>query len=31
MISYRDFIRDALPPEWHELVFYENARMLFRL
>jgi predicted TIM-barrel fold metal-dependent hydrolase len=31
MISYRGFIRDALPPEWHELVFHENARMLFRL
>ncbi|HVL14471.1 MAG TPA: amidohydrolase family protein [Gemmata sp.] len=31
MGSYRDFVADAIPPEWHELVFEENARILFRV
>lgn len=30
MAAYRDFIAEALPEEWHELVFEENARTLFR-
>jgi uncharacterized protein len=31
MISYRDFIAESVPPEFHELVFEENARLLFRV
>ncbi len=31
MPAYRDFIFEALPTEWHELVFEENARVLFRV
>ena len=31
MLPYRDFIRDAVPPEYHEAVFEENARLLFRV
>ena len=31
MAAYREFIREAVPPEHHELVFEENARRLFRL
>ena len=31
MIPYRDFIREAILPEYHDLVFDENARVLFRL
>lgn len=31
MIAYRDFISDAVPGEFHELVFEENARTLFRV
>jgi predicted TIM-barrel fold metal-dependent hydrolase len=31
MIPYRDFILDAVPPEYHEQVFEENARVLFRI
>ena len=31
MIAYRDFILDAVPPEYHESVFEENARVLFRI
>jgi predicted TIM-barrel fold metal-dependent hydrolase len=31
MPAYRDFVRDAVPPEYHEQVFEENARLLFRL
>lgn len=30
MPAYRDFICDAIPPEFHDLVFEENARRLFR-
>lgn len=30
MVSYRDFIAEAVPPEFHELVFEENAKVLFR-
>ncbi len=30
MTAYRDFILDALLPEWHGLVFEENAHVLFR-
>jgi predicted TIM-barrel fold metal-dependent hydrolase len=30
MSAYRDFIFEALPTEWHDLVFEENARTLFR-
>ncbi len=31
MSAYRDFIFDAIPPEFHEMVFEENARVLFRM
>jgi predicted TIM-barrel fold metal-dependent hydrolase len=31
MPAYRDFIRQAVPEEYHECVFEENARRLFRL
>ena len=31
MKNYRDFIREAVPEELHDLVFEENARRLFRL
>jgi predicted TIM-barrel fold metal-dependent hydrolase len=31
MAAYRDFVRDAVPPEYHEMVFEENARVLFRV
>jgi len=31
MVAYRDFILNAIPPEFHEQVFVENARLLFRL
>jgi predicted TIM-barrel fold metal-dependent hydrolase len=30
LAAYRDVIRAAIPAEWHELVFTENARLLFR-
>ena len=31
MLPYRDFIREAVPPQYHEEVFEENARVLFRI
>lgn len=31
MTAYREFIKEAVPPEFHEMVFDENARRLFRL
>jgi predicted TIM-barrel fold metal-dependent hydrolase len=31
MAAYREFVREAVPAEYHELVFQENARVLFRL
>jgi predicted TIM-barrel fold metal-dependent hydrolase len=31
MIPYRDFALEAVPPELHEQVFEENARVLFRI
>jgi predicted TIM-barrel fold metal-dependent hydrolase len=31
MPAYREFIKEAVPPENHEQVFEENARRLFRL
>jgi predicted TIM-barrel fold metal-dependent hydrolase len=31
MPAYRDFVRAAVPAEFHECVFEENARRLFRL
>jgi predicted TIM-barrel fold metal-dependent hydrolase len=31
MPAYRDFVRAAVPEEYHECVFEENARLLFRL
>lgn len=31
MTCYRDFIRAAIPVEYHEATFVENARRLFRL
>lgn len=31
MPAYRDFVRELVPPELHECVFEENARLLFRL
>lgn len=30
MAAYRDFIRTAIPPLYHSLVFEDNARTLFR-
>ena len=31
MTAYREFVKDAVPPEHHAQVFEENARVLFRL
>jgi predicted TIM-barrel fold metal-dependent hydrolase len=31
MPAYREFVREAVPPEYHDCVFEENARLLFRL
>jgi hypothetical protein len=31
MVSYRDFIATAVPAEYRELVFEENAKFLFRI
>jgi uncharacterized protein len=31
MTSYRNFIREVIPPEFHEDIFVENAQKLFRL
>lgn len=31
MLPYADFLREAVPPEFHEAVFEENARLLFRI
>jgi|SRR5579883_217395 len=31
MTAYREFIKEAIPAEFHEQVFEENARLLFRL
>jgi predicted TIM-barrel fold metal-dependent hydrolase len=31
MAAYREFIKEAVPAQWHEQVFEENARRLFRL
>src|SRR5436305_120532 len=31
MPAYRDFVRAAVPGEYHDCVFEENARLLFRL
>jgi predicted TIM-barrel fold metal-dependent hydrolase len=31
MPAYRDFVREAVPAEYHDCVFEENARRLFRL
>ena len=31
MAAYRDFAREAIPAEFHDCVFEENARRLFRL
>ena len=31
MTAYREFVKEAVPPEFHDLVFEENARRLFRL
>lgn len=31
MAAYREFIREAVPGQWHAQVFEENARLLFRL
>ncbi|MFM8272813.1 MAG: amidohydrolase family protein, partial [Gemmata sp.] len=31
MTAYREFVRRAIPPEFHGQVFEENARHLFRL
>jgi hypothetical protein len=30
MTAYRDFILEAVPSDYRELVFKENARVLFR-
>lgn len=31
MAAYREFVREAVPAEYHGLVFEENARVLFRV
>jgi uncharacterized protein len=31
MLPYRDFIASVIPPECHEMVFLENAAVLFRV
>jgi predicted TIM-barrel fold metal-dependent hydrolase len=31
MAAYRDFIASVIPPLYHEQIFLENARLLFRL
>ena len=31
MAAYREFVREAVPPECHEMVFEETARRLFKL
>ena len=31
MTAYREFVREAVPAEWHEMVFEETARRLFKL
>ena len=31
MSAYRDFAREAIPAEFYDCVFEENARRLFRL
>ena len=31
MPAYRDFVRDAVPQDLHDMVFEENAKVLFRL
>lgn len=31
MAAYREFVREAVPAEYHGLVFEENARVLFRM
>ena len=31
MPPYRNFVRDAMPPEYHDAIFEENARVLFRV
>jgi predicted TIM-barrel fold metal-dependent hydrolase len=31
MTAYREFVKRAVPDEFHELIFEENARRLFRL
>ncbi|HSQ58289.1 MAG TPA: amidohydrolase family protein [Gemmata sp.] len=31
MRAYREFIFDATAPEWHQLIFEDNARTLFRI
>lgn len=31
MAAYREFVREAVPAEYHGLVFEENARILFRM
>ena len=28
---YRDFVAELIPPDWHQAVFYDNAKKLFRL
>lgn len=28
---YRDFIRELVPEEYHQAVFYDNAKALFKL
>jgi predicted TIM-barrel fold metal-dependent hydrolase len=30
MAAYRDFIREAVPVKYRELIFNENARLLYR-
>jgi len=31
MAAYRDFVRDMIPPAYHQAVFHDNAKALFQL
>jgi hypothetical protein len=31
MKVYRDFIREVVPGEYHQAVFYDNAKALFKI
>jgi len=31
MRAYRDFVREMFPAEFHQAVFHDNAKALFKL